>query len=180
MTGLILKPNTDGSSVGLQVLDSPSFVVPALEKHLTEFGPSQVLVEERLPGPEGTVAMVQENDGAWQALPPIVVRPSATVYDYQAKYVSESTTYEFADAALAPAMQDLALGAVAACGCRDMARVDVMQDGDRAWRVLEVNTLPGLTSHSLLPKAWREFGRHPGSELRRLCLLAAARKKAGS
>ena len=175
MTGLVLKPVLEGSSVGLQLIPSPSFVVPALEKHVDALGPTKVLIEERLPGPEGTVPLVQEDDGTWTALPPIIVQPAADTYDFEAKYQSDETSYVFMDESQRGLVQDLGLRAVEACGCRDMARVDVMCDADGGWRVLEVNTLPGLTDHSLLPMAWREAGRNPGLELQRLCLLAAAR-----
>jgi D-alanine-D-alanine ligase len=180
MTGLVLKPCCDGSSVGLQMLPSPSFVLPALEKHLSTLGPTKVLIEERLAGPEGTVAVVQEDNGTWTALPPIMVLPQEGTYDYEAKYLADSTEYAFVDSTNADQMSRLALQAVAACGCRDLARVDVMRDADGLWRILEVNTLPGLTDHSLLPMAWREAGRDPGVELVRLCGLAARRMEAGS
>ena len=162
MTGLVVKPCCDGSSVGLQVIPSPSFALPALEKHLATHGPTKVLIEERLPGPEGTVAVVQEDDGQWTALTPILVVPGDGTYDYEAKYLADSTEYAFVEPEQAEPMQQLALQAVKACGCRDLARVDVMRDADGSWRILEVNTLPGLTDHSLLPMAWRQAGRDPG------------------
>ena len=128
---VVVKPAREGSSVGVQWLASPSFVLPALEKHVQEFGAVPVLIEERLPGPEATVSVVQDATGAWQALPVVQVEPAAhgrAGYDFAAKYERDDTIYRWLDGEAAESAQTLALAAVTACGCRDLARVDVMRD----------------------------------------------------
>jgi D-alanine-D-alanine ligase len=146
---LVVKPVRQGSSVGLQFVDTPEQWKQALENSL-RFD-SEVLVEERVIGRETTVAIL---DG--QALPIVEVRPKAGAYDYHNKYTSGATEY-FCPADFDPAttarIQQAALGAFEAVGGRDYARVDIMVRDGREPVVLEVNTLPGMTETSLLPKA---------------------------
>lgn len=151
--GLVLKPAGDGSSVGLRMVPNPSFVLPACEELLTEVGAVPYLIEERLPGPEYTVAVLEDGQGA-RALPPIHIAPAAGVYDYQAKYHRDDTGYHIVqDARLIADLSAIGLRAFQACGCRDLARVDLMATADGQLAVLELNTLPGFTDHSLTPKA---------------------------
>ncbi|MGV3772729.1 MAG: D-alanine--D-alanine ligase [Verrucomicrobiales bacterium] len=167
----ILKPLRQGSSVGLQFINSPSdwpgAVVEAL-KYDTE-----LLLEERIIGRETTVGIL---DG--EALPVVEVRPKIGVYDYTNKYTSGATEY-FCPADFAPgvakAIQEAALGAFHAVGGRDYARVDVMvrQTGEPV--VLEVNTLPGMTETSLLPKAAAAAGLSYGQLCEKMISLALAR-----
>jgi D-alanine-D-alanine ligase len=146
---LVVKPVRQGSSVGLQFVERVSEWGAALRESL-RFD-SQVLVEERIEGRETTVGILGN-----QALPVVEVRPRAGSYDYRNKYTPGCTEYfcpaEF-DADTTRRIQMAALGAFRAVGGRDYARVDVMvrPDGDPV--VLEVNTLPGMTETSLLPKA---------------------------
>ncbi len=150
---LVLKPRDDGSSVGLRMVANPSFLLPACEELLRELGPRPYLVEERLPGPEYTVAVLEHADGP-RPLPPIAIRPAAGVFDYAAKYERADTDEQpVADAALAQRLGALALAAHRACGCRDLSRTDIMATADGGLCVLELNTLPGFTSASLTPKA---------------------------
>ena len=152
--GYVLKPRNDGSSVGLYMVDSPSFLLPTLERILAEVGPLPYLLEERLRGDEYTVAVIDDAAGQAHAQPPLRIVPAGDSYDFHAKYEADSTRYEVVeDADLADRLADLGLAAHRACGCRDLSRVDVMADGDGALHVLEVNTLPGFTDHSLVPKA---------------------------
>ena len=112
---------------------------------------SDVLVEEKIIGRETTVGIL---DG--QPLPIVEVRPKAGNYDYKNKYTSGATEYfcpaDF-DAATTKKIQDAALGAFRAIGGRDYARVDVMIRANGDPIVLEVNTLPGMTELSLLPRS---------------------------
>ncbi|TAL00359.1 MAG: D-alanine--D-alanine ligase [Verrucomicrobia bacterium] len=146
---LVLKPVRQGSSVGLQFVERVADWSNALAESLRY--DSQVLVEERISGRECTVGIL---DGV--ALPLVEVRPKNGAYDYRNKYTAGATEYfcpaEF-DAATTKRIQDAALGAFAAIGGRDYSRVDVMVRATGEPVVLEVNTLPGMTETSLLPKA---------------------------
>jgi D-alanine--D-alanine ligase len=173
--GLVLKPVGDGSSVGLRMVPNPGFVLPAVEELIAEVGPQPYLIEERLPGPEYTVAVLQDAGGL-RALPPIRVAPAQGVYDYQAKYERDDTNYEIvADPALARTLSAIAEAAFSACGCRDIARADIMRTADGAYAVLELNTLPGFTDHSLTPKAAAAAGIGFGELAERLARRAAGR-----
>jgi D-alanine-D-alanine ligase len=146
---LVLKPVRQGSSVGLQFVERVEQWSNALAEAI-KFD-SEVLVEERVVGRETTVGIL---DGA--PLPVVEVRPKRGPYDLHNKYTPGSTDYfcpaEF-DAATTQRIQTAALGALRAVGGRDYARVDVMVTAQGEPVVLEVNTLPGMTETSLLPKA---------------------------
>ena len=151
---LIVKPNREGSSVGMSKVDSLDALPEALTlafKHDVE-----VLIEKWLSGPEYTVAVLGDN-----ILPPICIQPAGTFYDYNAKYISNQTKY------LCPTglseqkeqeLQALVLQAWNILECSGWGRVDVMQDSDGQFYLLEVNTSPGMTSHSLVPMAARQAG----------------------
>jgi D-alanine-D-alanine ligase len=117
---------------------------------------SQLLAEEKIVGRETTVGILAD-----QALPIVEVRPKSGSYDYRNKYTAGNTEYfcpaEF-DAATTRAIQEAALGAFRAIGGRDYSRVDVMVRATGEPVVLEVNTLPGMTETSLLPKAAAAMG----------------------
>ena len=146
---VVLKPARQGSSVGLQFVERVSDWSKALAEAM-RFD-SQVLMEEKISGRETTVGIL----GA-ETLPIVEVRPKAGVYDYQTKYTAGTTEYfcpaEF-DEPAADRIRKAALGAFKAIGGRDYARVDIMVRPNGEPMVLEVNTLPGMTDTSLLPKA---------------------------
>lgn len=154
-SGVVVKPVADGSSVGLRLLGPDDDLAAAIAGIRAELGPLPLLVEERLAGPEYTVAVIDQAPGQPRALPGLRICPAAGAYDYEAKYERDDTRYEALDddPVLASMLAEMALTAYTACGCRDLARVDFMADGDRKPRFLEINSLPGFTSHSLLPKA---------------------------
>ena len=146
---VVLKPVRQGSSVGLQFVDEPGTLAAALRAAL-RFD-SAVLMEERISGREATVGILED-----RALPVVEVRPKRGGYDYHSKYTSGATEYLVPapfEAATTAAIQAAALGAFRAVGGRDYGRVDVMVREDGSPVVLEVNTLPGMTELSLLPKA---------------------------
>ena len=146
---VVLKPVRQGSSVGLQFVDRVVDWSPALAECLRY--DSQVLVEERILGRETTVGIL---DG--QALPLVEVRPKKGAYDYRNKYTAGATEYLCPapfEEATTQRIQGAGLGAFTAIGGGDYARVDVMVRPDGSPVVLEVNTLPGMTETSLLPKA---------------------------
>jgi len=146
---LVLKPARQGSSVGLRFVERVEDFSAALAEALRY--DARVLVEEKIAGRETTVGIL---DG--QPLPVVEVRPRSGAYDYRSKYTSGSTEYLCPapfDAPTTARIQAAGLGAFKAIGGRDYARVDVMVRPEGEPVVLEVNTLPGMTETSLLPKA---------------------------
>jgi D-alanine-D-alanine ligase len=114
------------------------------------------MVEEFICGREITVGIV---DG--KALPIIEIRSRANFYDYHAKYESDATEYLFdtiEDPVLAATIQTMALTCFHELGCRHLGRVDFILAGSGTAYILEINTLPGFTSHSLLPMAAQKAG----------------------
>jgi len=170
---LVVKPLRQGSSVGLQFVNRVDEWHTALAESL-RFD-SEVLVEEKIIGRETTVGIL---DG--RALPVVEVRPKTGSYDYQTKYTAGASEYfcpaEF-DAATTRQIQDAALGAFKAIGGRDYSRVDVMVRADGSPVVLEVNTLPGMTETSLLPKAAAAMGIDFAELCQRMIDLALKTKK---
>ncbi|UYA61896.1 D-alanine--D-alanine ligase [Pectobacterium sp. F1-1] len=149
---LIVKPSREGSSVGMSKVNTLSELPAALEEAFRH--DDDVLVEKWLSGPEYTVAILGD-----EVLPSIRIQPAGTFYDYEAKYLSDDTQY-FCPSGLPDeqeqALAGLAMAAYRAVGCRGWGRVDFMLDNDGAFYLLEVNTSPGMTSHSLVPMAARQ------------------------
>lgn len=151
---VIVKPNREGSSVGMSKVDSLDMLPAALEQAFKH--DSEVLIEKWLSGPEYTVAVLGNN-----ILPPICIQPAGSFYDYNAKYISDKTKYLCPTGLSGQKEQELralVLQAWNILGCSGWGRVDVMQDSDGQFYLLEVNTSPGMTSHSLVPMAARQAG----------------------
>jgi D-alanine-D-alanine ligase len=169
---LVVKPVRQGSSVGLQFVEQKPDWPAALAEAL-KFD-SAVLLEEKIAGRETTVGIL----GA-EALPVVEVRPKTGSYDYRNKYTAGCTEYfcpaDFS-AATTRRIQEAGLGAFRAVGGRDYARVDVMVRPDGSPVVLEVNTLPGMTETSLLPKAAAAAGLNYAQLCQRMVDLALKRK----
>ena len=155
---VMVKPACEGSSIGMSRAQTAEQLEKAWRDAAANDSDQQIAViaEPLLPGPEYTVAIL---DG--QLLPSIRIESNAEFYDYQAKYFSNETQY------LCPSelsesreqeLQALCLQAFDSVGCRGWGRVDVMVDGKGNYQLLEVNTVPGMTSHSLLPMAARAAG----------------------
>lgn len=165
---LIVKPSREGSSVGMSKVDSLEALPAALNSAFQH--DTDILIEKWLSGPEYTVAIVGEN-----ILPSICIQPAGTFYDYEAKYLSDQTQY-FCPAGLSEQMecdlQQLVLQAWQVLGCSGWGRVDVMQDSDGQFYLLEVNTSPGMTSHSLVPMAARQAGMSFSQLVVRILALA--------
>jgi len=170
---VVLKPARQGSSVGLQFVERVGDWSAKLAEAL-RFD-SKVLMEERVAGRETTVGILAD-----QALPVVEVRPKEGVYDYKTKYTSGTTDYLCPapfDAETTERIQSAAMKAFKAIGGRDYSRVDVMVRPTGEPVVLEVNTLPGMTEHSLLPKAAAAAGIAYGELCQRMIDLALQRKK---
>jgi D-alanine-D-alanine ligase len=165
---VVVKPVRQGSSVGLQFVDRVADWSDALREAFRY--DSQLLAEEKIVGRETTVGIL-----AGAPLPVVEVRPKSGGYDYRNKYTAGNTDYfcpaDF-DAATTKAIQDAALGVFQAIGGRDYARVDVMVCPDGEPIVLEVNTLPGMTETSLLPKAAAAAGLNYPALCQRMIDLA--------
>jgi D-alanine-D-alanine ligase len=151
---LIVKPAHEGSSIGMAKVNSVDELVDAWKAASTY--DSQVLVEQWVQGPEFTVATLRG-----QMLPAIALGTPHTFYDYDAKYVANDTQYRV-PCGLAPAKEqeliDLCARACDAIGIQGWGRVDVMQDQQGRFWLLEVNTAPGMTDHSLVPMAAKAAG----------------------
>ena len=172
---LVIKPVCQGSSVGLQFVRETDDWSRALAESLRH--DARVLVEELIVGRETTVGILED-----QALPIVEVRPKSGSYDFTNKYTKGRTEYfcpaDFG-AATTRRIQEAGLGAFRAVGGRDYARVDVMVRADGSPVVLEVNTLPGMTETSLLPKAAAAAGMSYAALCQRMVELALRRKSEG-
>jgi D-alanine-D-alanine ligase len=150
---VIVKPACEGSSVGVTRCFKDTDLPAAVELAARYEGP--LLVEQLIQGEEYTVGIL-----GTEALPSIRIVPAGEYYDYHAKYVAEDTQYLCPGLAGAAEQEiaGLALASFFAVGCSGWGRVDFMRDrAGRPW-LLEVNTAPGMTSHSLVPKAARQRG----------------------
>lgn len=151
---VIIKPSREGSSVGMSKVSEICALNDALA--LAFQHDDEVLIEKWLSGPEYTIAVVGE-----EILPSIRIQPAGVFYDYEAKYLSDETQY-FCPGSKDPAqeaqMRALAQKAWENLGCSGWGRIDVMQDSDGQFYLLEANTSPGMTSHSLVPMAARQAG----------------------
>lgn len=170
---VIVKPPHEGSSIGISKAQGYSEMQGAVELALGF--DDELLFEECIEGPELTCAVLGEG-GAARALPVIEIRAVGGNYDYENKYVSDSTQYLFGSlpAALEAEIQTLVLQAYRLLGCRGWGRADLMlRQRDQKPFLLEMNTSPGMTSHSLVPKAAKQVGL----DYPQLCLwlLAQAR-----
>lgn len=147
---VVVKPPCDGSSVGISKVAVEDQWKPALKLA----GSDPILVEEFIPGREFTVAVVDSE--AW---PVIEIIAKGGWYGYEEKYNSDETKYPFLeDGELATKMQKIAIDAYKAVGCRGVTRVDFRVSPLGRCYVLELNTSPGFTSHSLVPKSGIKTG----------------------
>lgn len=151
---LIVKPAHEGSSIGMAKVTSVEELLDAWKAASTY--DSQVLVEQWIQGPEFTVACLRD-----QILPAIGLGTPHSFYDYDAKYLASDTQYRIPcglDAAKEQELQQLTARACEAIGISGWGRTDVMQDAEGNFWLLEVNTVPGMTDHSLVPMAARAAG----------------------
>ena len=157
---LVVKPNLEGSSIGLSYVTNEEELIEALTATFVDY--EELLIEEWIVGKEVTVAVI-ENGGGAQALPVIEIIPNlSNYYDYASKYASGGSDH------IVPAriteehkelLQKWAVLAFEQIGCRSVSRVDfiIPEDGSEPV-ILEINTLPGMTKTSLVPDAARALG----------------------
>lgn len=146
---LIVKPAHEGSSIGMAKVNSTQELVAAWQDAAKY--DSQVLVEQWIHGPEFTIAVLRG-----QVLPPIALGTPHVFYDYDAKYIVNDTQYRIPcglDSVKEQELIDLTARACDAIGIEGWGRLDVMQDEQGRFWLLEVNTAPGMTDHSLVPMA---------------------------
>ncbi|MHB0817395.1 D-alanine--D-alanine ligase [Stutzerimonas stutzeri] len=151
---LIVKPAHEGSSIGMAKVAGLAELIEAWQA--ASVYDAQVLVEQWIQGPEFTIATLRS-----EVLPPIGLGTPHAFYDYDAKYLASDTQYRIPCGLEADKEQELRALTARACeavGIRGWARVDVMQDAAGAFWLLEVNTVPGMTDHSLVPMAARAAG----------------------
>lgn len=149
-----VKPSREGSSIGIRKVQTAEELAEAYEEAATL--DSLVLIEEWIEGPEFTVSLLQD-----KALPAIGLSTDHVFYDYDAKYLADDTRYRIPCGLLPDdevQLQQLALDAFRVVGCRTWGRVDIMQDDNGRFWLLEVNTVPGMTDHSLVPMAAKAAG----------------------
>lgn len=150
----MVKPASEGSSIGMSRAETPEQLQLAW-KQAAEFDMT-VIAEPLLEGKEYTVAILGD-----QALPSIRIHTDEVFYDYQAKYFSDATQYQ-CPSDLSPEreteIRQLSMDAFNTVGCRGWGRVDLMVDSNNKFQLLEVNTSPGMTSHSLVPMAAKVAG----------------------
>ena len=156
-TPCVVKPIDEGSSVHLSICHTPKEAEHALNQAFKEH--DAMLVETYIAGRELTCGVLNTGPGAY-ALPPIEIRPADGAYDYDAKYLRDDTDYLFntLDPSIQTQVQEQAIEAHRALGCRDLSRTDFILSETGVLYVLETNTLPGFTDHSLLPKSAEEAG----------------------
>ena len=151
---MIVKPATQGSSVGMSKVSTAAEMIPAWEAAAAV--DDVVFAESWITGAEYTVAVLHR-----RVLPAIRIETTRTFYDYEAKYLRDDTKYHCPAGLSAPAeahMASLALAAFDAVGASGWGRVDFMADAAGRPLLLEINTVPGMTDHSLVPMAARAAG----------------------
>jgi len=169
---VVVKPPRDGSSVGISRVAAAADWPTALAEARSHDASGEVLVETYLPGREWTVGIVGD-----EAFPVIEIQPPDGWYDFKAKYTKGASQYIFPEGAAFDALtrtcREMALAAFRAVGCRGLGRVDFRVLPDGRPFVLEINTIPGFTPTSLLPKA----AARAGHAFPQLCdrILALAR-----
>jgi len=150
----VIKPVNQGSSVGISITNDQTDLIATAKRCLGEFG--DCMIEKFIPGRNVMVGILDA-----RALPIIEARTQRSFYDYHAKYTDDNTEYLFDSIENAPVNANIkaaALDCFGALGCRHFARVDFILGDDAIAYALELNTIPGLMSHSLFPKAAAKAG----------------------
>lgn len=146
---IVVKPANEGSSIGISIVHSRKTFETALDRAWQY--DNVLMLEQYIEGREMTVGILNQT-----ALPVVEICPTKKFFDYEAKYIKGLTDYIVPariSESLAREIQDIALRAHNVLGCSDLSRVDFMLDKSNLPYVLEINTIPGFTSTSLLPKA---------------------------
>ncbi|MBB6429537.1 D-alanine--D-alanine ligase family protein [Algisphaera agarilytica] len=169
---VVVKPNDDGSSIDLAICHDAE----SLDAAWADLSSRNdvLLVERFVRGKEITVGVIEDETGSPVALPSIHIVPATEFYDYEAKYIRDDTQYHFDTFApeLEAKLGEIAVAAFKTLGCRHLSRIDMFVDEDDQPWVIEVNTLPGFTTHSLLPMGAAKQGTDMPGLVDRLVNLA--------
>ncbi len=174
----VVKPVREGSSIGVHIVHTAAELIPACQATQSEFG--EFFVERFIPGKEITAGILRI-DGVDRALPLIELRPHREFYDYIAKYTPGECEFIIPaelDAETTARVQELALHAHRALGCFGFSRVDLRLTPQNEPYLLEVNTLPGMTDTSDLPKAAAAMGIAFDDLVERMLLTALEKRSA--
>jgi len=163
----VFKPAAQGSSVGISIVDAESEVDHAATEAAR--WSHTFLIESFIAGREITVPVI---DG--DVYPVIEILPAARWYNYSAKYTDESTRYQVAPDNLPSNLAGIVLAACGTCGVTGISRTDLRIDTEGEPWILEINTIPGMTSHSLVPMSIRSYGQSVGELCERLLLETIA------
>lgn len=170
---VVVKPPCEGSSIGISLAKDNVSLQKALDT-AWEYAP-EILVEQYIKGRELTVGILADT-----ALPIVEIIHQGGFFDFQAKYQSQTTQYIVPaplTVCLAQEIRKTALQTHHILGCEDLSRIDFILGEDERYYVLEVNTIPGFTSSSLLPKAANETGIHFNQLCLKLIYCAYGKKK---
>ena len=150
---IFMKPSEDGSSIDIFKIENKRSFIDAINNCINL--DREFIFEEAIGGKEITVGIIND-----KCLPPVEIKTNNIFYNYEAKYLSNETSLIEADLSKEKKeeIQQMALNAFHACGCKGWARVDFLQDNKGNFFVIEINTAPGMTSHSLVPKAGSFLG----------------------
>lgn len=158
---LVVKPSEQGSSIGITIVHAWRDFPAALETAF-RWG-CEAIVERWIPGREITVPVI---DG--QLFPAVEILPGRSWYDYDAKYRDDRTQYQTNPEGLPETLFSAVQRAITVCGVSAISRTDLRLEPDGRFSILEINTIPGMTSHSLVPMSIAAAGRDPGELLEEL------------
>ena len=170
---LVVKPAEQGSSVGISIVHHKDDLDRAVHS-ATQWG-SRFLIEQYIAGREVTVPVI--NDCVF---PAVEIIPNGSWYDYKAKYVDETTQYRVSPVGLPAGLNEIVLQACRTCGVSAISRTDLRLDTWGRWWILEINTIPGMTSHSLVPMSAKSMGISVGELCEQLLLQRLGRISAVS
>ncbi len=169
---VVVKAAAQGSSIGVIIVEEAQDIAFAINEAFKYSG--HIVVEEFIRGKELTVSILGTDQP--EALPIIEIAPKSGRYDYKSKYTKGATEYIVParlDAGVTDNVQQIALAAYKLLGCRGIGRVDVMLGNDNRPYVLEINTIPGMTATSLVPKAAAAVGISFAELCERILLMVA-------
>jgi len=169
----VVKPASEGSSIGVNIVKEEKDLMPAIEKAFS-LG-SRVIIEEFIKGREVHIGILGD-----RAVGGVEVRPTLEFYNYEAKYTSGLTEYIIPpgiDDVIYEGLKEKAIAAHNALGCSGYSRVDFIVDGEGMPYILEVNTLPGMTGTSLLPKIAQSGGMSFKDLIEEVIKIAVKEKK---
>ena len=164
----VIKPAAQGSSVGVSIVRTGSEVIAAV-REVRRWG-NRFLIEQYIPGREVTVPVIDDC-----VFPAVEILPSAEWYDYFAKYKDDSTRYRVAPPDLPADLSEIVRAACRVCGVTAISRTDLRIDGTGRCCILEINTIPGMTSHSLVPMSAGSLGISSGELCEQLLMKRLGR-----